>query len=203
MKKRYKNTLALCLMLAGGTLCALAVSFNSARANDVSEELYGLLNVQGTLVASACYLAPETAKQEVDMGVVTPLSLKRPGDVTVPKTVKLVLDGCPEQWGIREDPLSNGRQYGLSGQPTVRIVVLGDREPEDPRFFQLQGNIKGVALRLENHLGETISPGWKGPVHILNPGRHEIQFKVQLWCLNEDIQPGEWQAIVNIGLEYE
>lgn len=185
------------------SVVALAKPPLTSTDNRKVEGMHGLIIARGTVVYSPCYLAPESAVQTVSLGSINPVELSDYGSVTVPVIVKLVLDGCTgSQQTVAHNANVRGSVYS-SGQPTVKVTLLGDREPSDARFFQVHGGAKGIALRIEDDRGELIEPGWQSSPKLLNAGRNELLFQAQLWRLAQDLDAGEWFSIVNVGIEYE
>ncbi|AVZ00438.1 type 1 fimbrial protein (plasmid) [Lelliottia sp. WB101] len=163
----------------------------------------GTIYASGQLVQSTCFLAPESTEQDLDLGMVAMYTLDRPGVVTPPVTFRLVLDGCPEVNSATENPELFRGALSLYSQPTVRLQITGESEPTDGRLYKVHGDATGVALRLEDPHGEQLYPGMLSRSYPLDPGHNVLNLKAQLWRTSERFTPGEWQSVVNVGLEYE
>lgn len=164
--------------------------------------LNGRLKASGTLIASPCVLMPESQVQEITLGQVSMATLKRRGDVTVPVDVHIVLDRCPSgsrHYGARQDLR---HRLWLADQRAVRMRILGDRADDDARFFSVKG-ASGISLRMEDALGNTLIPSLLSPPVALAQGRNDLVLKAQLWRNSDPLEAGEWQAVLNIGMEYE
>lgn len=163
----------------------------------------GTFYVSGKLLQSTCFLSPESAVQDLDLGMIPMYQLDRPGVVTRPVQFNIVMDGCPEVDSYTQYPEKLQGVLSLYSQPTVRFKVIGESEPADSRLFKVHGETTGVALRLEDSHGEQIYPDMPSRPYPLSPGRNVLFLKAQLWRNQEHFTPGEWYSTVNIGLEYE
>ena len=165
--------------------------------------LNGRVDVSGSLVSTPCMLMPESQEQEITLGRTPLFDLKRAGDVTVPVTVMLKLDGCPGGRHILEDLQAMRGALWLSEQSGVRIRIIGVADPDDARFYQVKGGALGIALRLTQQDGELLSPNMDSRALPLAPGRNDLMLQAQLWRKPQPLIPGEWYSVVHINLEYE
>lgn len=165
--------------------------------------LNGRVDVFGSLVSTPCMLMPESQEQEITLGRTPLFDLKQAGDVTVPVTVVVKLDGCPGGRHTLEDRQTMRGALSLSEQSGVRMRFTGVADPDDSRFFRVRGGAMGVALRLSQQDGGVLSPNMGSRALPLSPGRNDLMLQAQLWRKPQPLIPGEWYSVVHIDLEYE
>ena len=186
----------------------LALSSGTALATDSTGNwnvsgMNGIIVATGNLVSSPCFIAPESNEQHITLGDTSTRFLNNQGTVTPPVSITLVLDGCPDGPSFTRSPEQMRGSLLLSSQPAVRIQLSGAAENTDKRLFRVHGNASGIAVGMEDSYGEQLSPGMSSRPLPLLPGRNEIALKAQLWKTSEQLIPGDWRAVVNVGLEYE
>ncbi|WP_455426046.1 fimbrial protein [Dryocola sp. LX212] len=193
----------LAFLAAALPLLMASLSVSARTDNWHVDGLNGELHVSGSLVSAPCVLTPESQEQEISLGRTALPSLMHTGDMTVPVTVHVVLDGCPGGNHALDDLQTLRGGLWLSGQDAVRMTVTGKADPHDSRFFQVHGSALGVSLRLEAPDGELMSPGVSARPLPLYPGRNVLPLKAQLLRNAAPLRAGEWTSVVQIGLEYE
>lgn len=164
--------------------------------------LNGTLLASGMLVSAPCILMPESQIQEISLGAASLMSLKQPGDVTLPVNVHIFLDDCPGGVNQADDRQNIRGGLWLTDQSVVRMTVTGEPAADDARFFNIKG-ASGVSLRMESPDGALLIPGMASQPLPLSQGRNDFVLKAQLWRNSEPVQAGEWQAVVHISMEYE
>lgn len=164
--------------------------------------LSGMLQASGSLSTSPCVLMPESQVQHITLSPVALAALNKSGDVTVPVDIHLVLDHCPSGARHSGTPQDLRHRLWLADQRSVRLRLLGDRADDDARFFSIKG-ASGLSLRMEDPLGNILIPGLLSQPVPLAEGRNDLVLKAQLWRNRDPLEAGEWQAVINIGMEYE
>lgn len=166
------------------------------------EGLNGTLLASGMLVSAPCILRPESQMQEISLPTASLMSLKQPGDVTLPVDVHIILDDCPG--GVNQADYRQNIRGGLwlSDQSVVRMTVIGEPAEDDARFFNISG-ASGVSLRMESPDGALLVPGMASQPLPLTQGRNDLVLKAQLWRNSKPVRAGEWRAVVQLGMEYE
>lgn len=182
------------------TLPLAAASLHSG--NWDVDGLNGTILASGMLVSAPCVLMPESQMQEISLGPSSLMSLKMPGDVTLPVDIHIFFDDCPG--GVKQ---ADGRQNNrgslwLSGQSVVKMTLNGEPSADDARFFKIRG-ASGISLRMESPNGALLIPGMVSQPLPLSKGRNDLVLKAQLWRNSESVQAREWQTVVHIGMEYE
>lgn len=190
-------------LIAAAMVMTLPLATASLHAGNWDVDgLNGTLLASGMLVSAPCVLMPESQMQEISLGAASLMSLKQPGDVTLPVDVHIVLDDCPGGVNKADDRQKIRGGLWLSEQSVVRMTVTGEPAEEDARFFNIRG-ASGVSLRMESPDGALLVPGMASQPLPLSQGRNDLVLKAQLWRNSEPVQAGEWQAVVHIGMEYE
>lgn len=166
------------------------------------EGLHGEMTISATLMDSPCSLAPESAEQEINMGHIARSVFTAPGLLSKTVPLHLVLENCmPGSRSVR-DTGHGDNIFWAPEESVVRMTVIGEAEPTDVRLFRVEGDVSGVALRLENAAHEQLNPGEQSRPQILNPGRNDLVLGAQLSRTSEPLSSGQFQATVYIGLEY-
>ncbi|NIG46417.1 type 1 fimbrial protein [Enterobacter sp. Acro-832] len=184
-------------------VCAGLACTGPARGNWEVDGLNGGIAARGSLVSQPCRLSPESVEQEMSLGQIALWSLERPGSVSLPVTLQLVLEACPAGPSWLASPQRQQGELWLSGQHGMAMTLTGDADPTDGRYFRLRGSGRGVALRLEDDRGEWLQPGLTARPRALSPGRNVVPLKAQLWRTSAPLQAGEFYGVVNVNMEYE
>lgn len=164
--------------------------------------LNGGLRVDATLVESPCQLSVESAEQQIDLGTMKSWNLMKPGDLGQPVPLHLILENCmASERVIRSAEHGNNITDGHT-QPLVVISLDGDESSESTGLWRLTGTAKGIGLRLEDSDGHMFHPGEAGWPQFLEPGRNDFIVNARLSRTTESLIPGEYIAVVNLGLEY-
>lgn len=190
-------------LIAVAVVMALPLAAASLHADNWGVDgLNGTLLASGMLLSAPCVLMPESQTQEISLIPASFTSLEKPGNVTLPVDVHIVLDDCPGGVNHADDRQDIRGGLWLSNQSVVRMTVTGEPAANDPRFFNISG-VSGVSLRMESPDGALLVPGMASQPQPLSQGRNDLVLKAQLWRNSEPLQGGEWQAVVHVGMEYE
>lgn len=207
-----KTGLARIINGGGGIMIAAMFAVHSQTAASVNtaqqqrnwnvDGLNGVIQASGTLVSTPCVMMPESRYQEINMGQIVAGELQHPGDVTLPVNVHIMLDKCPGgPHRVNNRQRAGGSVWGKE-QGIASIRLIGQVDPDDHRFFHINGT-NGISLRIEDSFGELLMPRMPNMPVLLEPGRNDIVLKAQLWRNTSYLMPGEWRAVLNIGMEYE
>ncbi|WP_029569770.1 fimbrial protein [Pantoea ananatis] len=183
-------------------VCFAAKNTNPADNWEV-DGLNGTIVVNGMMLTEPCAIASESREQELDLGALSQRELEKVGDVSVPVDMHIILEHCPG--GVHQLHESQDVRHNLwlADQSIASVTITGEEEPSDPRFFRLKGSTSGISLRLEDAKGEQLMPSVAEHPLALNQGRNDLMLKVQLRRNEMPITPGEWTAIVQLGMEYD
>lgn len=151
---------------------------------------HGHVQMQGTIIDTACAIATGDVEQGIDFGALTASELINNGrGPSLPFTVHLVncvLDGTD----IR----------GLNHWKDVRITFVGDADSEN--HFALQGDGRGAALVIADSQGIEAKPGEPMPSTPITPGSMALHY--QLWLTGgKTIRPGHIHTTVRYFMEYD
>lgn len=198
---RIKQKISLLPTLILWSLAASVMAFNSNESNWNVDGLNGGVAVTATLTESPCSLAPESAEQQIDMGSIPQWLFSKVGALSEPIPVHLILEHCLFAGDVRATEHGDNL-YWLTHQPVVMMNIIGDEEPTNPHLFRINGDVKGVALHIEDQEYKEIFPGERSRPQILNPGRNDLVLHTQLSRTVDKLELGNFRAVISIGLEY-
>jgi Fimbrial protein. len=135
------------------------------------------------------------------MGSIPQWRFTRPGDLSEPVPVHLILEHCLYGGHVRS-PEHGDNLYWFTDQPMVMMNIIGDEEPDYPHLFKIYGEAKGIALRLEDAHHNAIYPGERTRPQLLTPGRNDLVINAQLSRTAKALALGDFTAVINVGLEY-
>jgi type 1 fimbria pilin len=188
-------------LLYGGTVAAKQTQF-VPNDNWAVDGLHGALYISGNLVESPCILSAESEEQEIKLGEIPLWKLAKSGDVSDPALVHFSLEDCGVgEGGLRSPEHGDNMAYILQ-QTAVMARLIAEEEPDDHRLIRLSGSAKGVALSLEDSDRHTLQPGGRSWPQILAPGHNDLVFQAQLMRIGQRLEPGDYRAVVYLGLEY-
>lgn len=199
--KAHKRSFLLIIALGAGLLAMSARATEAEIDNRYIEGMSGVINVSAALVNSPCHLSADTAEQEIEMGAVPEYRLRNPGHRAEPVNLHLTLEGCQFDTFARSPERAGGLTV-VPGQPVVMFTAIGVADAHNPHLFSLQGRAKGVGLALTDSEHRAIIPGERSRPQILLPGRSTLTLHAHLTRTEEALVPGDYRAVVNIGLEY-
>jgi type 1 fimbria pilin len=163
--------------------------------------LNGGVTVSATLTDSPCTLAEESAEQKIFMGNLPQWRFSKAGALSQAVPVHLILEHCLFDGQVRSTEHGDNL-YWYTEQPAVMMNIIGDEDPTNPHLFRLYGEAKGVALRLEDNQHNMIVPGERTRPQILSPGRNDLVINAQISRTSSELKLGDFNSIVNVGLEY-
>lgn len=182
-------------------VAAASLAYKGGDENWNTDGLNGGLRVNVTLLASPCSLSAESAEQEVSLGTIPQwmLSGSRKHSDFIP--VHLILEDCLAGSVIRDHVHGNNLSW-FPDQQIVMMNIIGDEDPFDHRLYRLHGASRGAAISLEEN-SHMVIPGETSWPLILNPGRNDLTLNARVVRTADILEPGDFRAVVNIGLEYQ
>lgn len=183
--------------------CQFSAQAASVRASDGYDVYgsHGVLQIHGSLTASACRLATRSAWQDVAMGNIGSGELKNIGDQGKPVRAELQLEDClPSHTGIRD--LTTGETVWSDTQPAVSVSFQAVQDADNPELVKVNG-AKGLALRITDPSGHSIRLGGHGVPLLLVPGQNQLNYIIIPERTREPLRPGGWWSLLNIGLDYQ
>lgn len=175
------------IVLRNFFLCATAIIPFSVLAN--SNQANGRVNMNGSIVASACALAVDSVDQHIDLGSLAVNVIARDGQGPE-KPFHLSLENCeifrPDSWSFN----------------TVRVTFDGLRD-DVPHLIKLFGHAQGVGLLIRDNQGNKIFPGKTLTALPLDNGVMTLNYTLSLEKNNEKLLPGGYRAGIRFKVEYE
>ncbi|WP_336219258.1 fimbrial protein [Citrobacter amalonaticus] len=172
------------------TVTAFAAQGTSANINPSSEfdpALSGRVNINGSILSSACDIDTGDSYQEITMPKETRGHIKRAG-TGEPQDFSIQLTNC----SLDSPDESAGWQY-------LNIIFDGD---DDEGFFRVSGNAGGVALQLQDSHGEIIHPGKSVPWRQTSVADNRLNYQFRLRNTMRSLVVGDYSAIIRYRIEY-
>lgn len=173
--KAFSLSVFSCLLAWG----AFSVAF-------AADEGHGRVNMQGTIIDTACAIAVESREQVIDMAVIPFADVLRDGHGrSKPFSIHLV--NC-----VLERP----------GKPDWRqFQVTFEGEP-DGDYFGVSGEAKGVALRITDEYGHHALPGKSLPLRDLMLGNKVLNYTLTLMPNQRALKAGAYFSTIRFKLDY-
>ncbi|TBL53663.1 fimbrial protein [Obesumbacterium proteus] len=175
------------IVLRNFVLCAIAVIPFSVFANSFVE--HGRVNMNGSIVASACALAVDSIDQHIDLGSLPIGIIARDGQGPE-KPFHLSLEGCeifrPGSWSFN----------------SVRVTFDGLHD-DVPHLIKVIGSAQGVGLLIKDSEGNHVFPGKALTSLPLEEGAMTLNYTLSLEKNNEKLLPGRYRAGIRFKVEYE
>ena len=147
---------------------------------------WGRVNMQGSIVDTACAIAVESRDQTIDMEVVPLADIIRDGQGRSKRfTINLV--NCVTERPNKPD----WRQF--------QVTFDGDAEGE---LFSVQGDASGVALRIIDLAGNIAIPGKPLPFGEISPGNMQLNYTMKLMANNHALKAGDYFSVIRFKLDY-
>lgn len=152
---------------------------------------HGRVQMQGSIVDTACAIAVGETDQSVSMGTLSFSELVNNGrGNAVPLIIHLV--NCVTN---RADV------NGVHHWKDVRITFSG--KADGPRRFALQGDGRGEALVIADSYGVEAEPGEPMPAIPIEPGNMTFRYRLWLTGNQQKIRPGHFNTTIRYFMEYE
>ncbi len=149
---------------------------------------WGRVNMQGSIIDTACAIAAGSREQTIDMDTVPVGDIMRDGQgATRPFSVELI--HCELS---RPDPkLPDWRHF--------QVTFDGDA---DGSLFGVSGEAKGVALEITDSRGNKATPGAPLPVGEITPGTMKLDYTMRLVSNNQVLKAGGYTSSLHFKLDY-
>jgi type 1 fimbria pilin len=149
--------------------------------------LTGRVNMEGTILSSACDIDTGDGYQTVDMGTETRGRMVRMNEGD-PHPFSIALTHC--SLADADNPL-----------PWQLIRITFDGEKSDG-LFQVSGVASGVALEVTDVNGNIIRPGETMPYKKLTANDIRFDYQIKLKTTMRELMVGDYQAILRYRVEY-
>ncbi len=149
---------------------------------------WGVLNMQGAIIDTACAIAIDSRDQTINMDVVPISEIIRDGQGrSKPFAIELI--NC-----VLERPNSN-----LPGWKQFQVTFEGKAEGS---LFGVEGDASGVALKIADKYGNVASPGQPLPREDIIPGSMQLNYTLTLVANNHALKSGDFFSSVRFKLDY-
>lgn len=165
--------------------------------------LNGELYVHGELLESPCTLDEESLEQEFSLGESNTSLFRHVGDMSLPTLINLRFKGCGINNGIAVDEFHSGNLIYTPDEAIIKLHFNGIPDRSDSNFFKINGEAKGIAIRLEDNRGNIIIPNKHHHPMIISKGKSGVSFTAQIVKTNNELKVGEFNSVINISLEYK
>ncbi|EPM0023513.1 fimbrial protein [Citrobacter farmeri] len=158
---------------------------NSSSENEL--ELFGKVNLEGSIISSACDIDTGDGYQSIAMPTETRRHIKRTGE------------GEPQDFYIRLTNCSLGPSDNSTAWQYINIIFDGD---EDDGMFRVNGNASGVALVLVDRNGTEIHPGQAMPWQQSSVTDNRLDYRIKLKNNLRGLVVGDYSATIRYRVEY-
>lgn len=147
---------------------------------------WGRVNMQGSIIDTACAIAVDSREQSIDMGVIPVADIVRDGQGRSQSFSINLIDCVLERPGNE-----SWRQF--------QVTFDGDAEGA---LFGVKGDVSGVALRIIDNLGNIATPGKALPFIDIIPGGRELSYSLKLVANNHAVKSGDYFSSIRFKLDY-
>ncbi|MGQ8776491.1 fimbrial protein [Serratia sp. NA_112.1] len=147
---------------------------------------WGQVNMQGSIIDTACAIAVDSRDQSVDMGIIPLADIIRDGQGrSKPFSIDLV--NC-----VLDRP-------GKEGWKHFQVTFDGD---PDGGLFGVRGGASGVGLQIADSLGNIVSPGKALPFIDIIPGSMQLNYSLKLVANNDVLTSGDYFSSLRFKVDY-
>lgn len=147
---------------------------------------WGRVNMQGSIIDTACAIAVDSREQSVDMGVIPLSDIIRDGHGQS-KSFSIDLVNC-----ILDHP-------GKEDWKHFQVTFDGDQEGD---LFGVHGGVSGVGLQISDSLGNIATPGKALPFLDIVPGRMQLNYSLKLVANNHALKSGDYFSSIRFKVDY-
>lgn len=156
-------------------------------AETLPDQGRGRVNMQGTIVDTACAIAVDSRDQTIDMEVVPLSDIIRDGQGRS-KPFTIHLENCVLE---RSDDQSARRQF--------QVTFDGNAEGN---LFGVQGDASGIALKIFDSVGNQAIPGSPLPFGNIAVGDMQLNYTLKIVANNNTLKAGGYFSIICFKLDY-
>ncbi|EPG8312666.1 TPA: fimbrial protein [Klebsiella aerogenes] len=181
---KMKNVAVACALMAGMTFTA-----SSAFAAKNAEPTNGKIHFTGSLVNSACGLAPESSPVQVNFGEIPTSQLKDNQRAGV-KHAKIVLQGCDTT---------------VAKTATVTYTPATIDADNNALAAFTSGTAKGAGIGMVDSGNQDVEWGKAASQVNITDGETDIDFVAYLQANNASaaVTPGDFESTVNFQIDYQ
>lgn len=151
-----------------------------------ADQGHGRVNMQGTIIDTACAIAVESRDQVIDMDVIPFAEIQRDGHGrSQPFAIHLI--NCVLE---RPDKL-DWYQF--------QVTFDGER---DGNYFSVYGDARGIALRIVDEYGNPALPGRALPLRNLILGNKVLNYTLTLMPNQRALKAGAYFSTIRFKVDY-
>lgn len=182
-------SISVSIKINGFTLFLLLNICILAPAESAPSQNFGLVNMAGAIIETACTIDMLNRDQTIDMGTIPVSKIARDGQgLTHPFSIKLV--NCVLS---RHDKTLPDWRY---------FQITFDGSSTDASLFGVKGEAKGVALKIADNLGNIAIPGVPLPLAEIAPKDTPLNYSLQIVSNQKNLYAGEYSATVKFKMDY-
>lgn len=149
---------------------------------------WGVVNMQGAIIETACAIAVESQNQSIDIEVTSIADISRDGKGRV-KPFAIELINCVIE---RQDKSKTDWKH-------FQITFDGDSEGN---FFSVKGEASGIALKITDHSGKMARPG-RPLAHVdLTSGNMKLNYNMHLVANQSVLRAGNFFSAIRFKMDY-
>lgn len=149
---------------------------------------WGVVNMQGAIIETACAISVESQNQSIDMEVISPADIIRSGKGRV-KPFSIELLNCVSE---RHDKARPDWKH-------FQITFDGDAEGD---LFSVRGDASGIALKITDQNGKMALPG-RPLEHVdIRSGVMKLNYNLHLVTNQSVLRVGEFFSAIRFTLDY-
>lgn len=149
---------------------------------------WGRVNMQGAIIDTACAIAAGSRDQTIDMDTVPVGNISRDGQGNTRSFIIELINCTLER--PRAD-LPDWKQF--------QVTFDGDNEGE---LFGVNGEAKGVALKITDDQGNVAIPGMPLPFNDITSSSMLLNYSIKLVSNNKPLRAGSYFSAVRFKLDY-
>lgn len=160
------------------------------QAAQIKNEGRGQVSVNGQILASACSIHTDDIKQEILFDAQSPMTLRNSAGLGE-KNFSLRLTNC------RLEKETHGEWKSVS------VTFDGEIVSGNPSLFSVNGDARGVALRVVSKQGEKVYPGRPMNNIPLSQESNQLDYRLQVVPDGEPFEEGSWSGSLRFMVAYQ
>jgi len=170
------------------SLLIILASFFSVSQASATFSGWGIVNMEGAIIDSACAISSESRDQTIDMDTVPTGEIIQEGfGRSKPFSIKLI--NCEL---TRPHSSLPGWQY-------FQVTFDGN---VDGKFFGIDGDAKGIALEIKDSQGNSAIPGEAMPMREISHGSMKLDYTMRLVSNKQLLVSGRYKSSIRLKMAY-
>lgn len=149
---------------------------------------WGVVNMQGAIIETACAIAVESQSQSIDIEVISLADMSRDGKGRV-KPFAIELINCVIE---RQDKAKPDWKH-------FQITFDGEAEGD---LFSVRGEASGIALKITDQNGKMALPGRPLAHEDITSGNRKLNYNLHLVTNHKALKAGEFFSAIRFKLDY-